>query len=122
MRLRKAIKKIMALGTGATMVGATLMGAMATDLANYPEPFIKDGAFSGVMVIGDKAAAQDVVGVSDIAVSLQFAATKTTGTTAGTEAVVTGDVFRISASGDELNLMESLSDVKEAVGKGEQDA
>ncbi len=122
MRLRKAIKKIMALGTGATMVGATLMGAMATDLANYPEPFIKDGAFSGVMVIGDKAAAQDVVGVSDIAVSLQFAATKTTGTTAGTEAVVTGDVFRISASGDELNLMESLSDVKEAVGKGELDA
>jgi len=122
MRLRKTIKKIAALATGATMMGATLMGAMAADLADYPAPFIQNGAFSGVMVIGDKAAAEDVVGVSDIAVSLQFAATKTTGTTAGTESVVTGDVFRISASGDELNILEPLSDVKSVIDSNNLDA
>ncbi len=122
MRLRKTIKRIVALGTGATMMGATLMGAMAADLANYPTPFIKDGAFSGALVIGNNAAAEDVIGVSDIAVSLQFAATKTTGTTTGTESVVTGDVFRISASGDELNILESLSDVKDAVDRSSLDA
>lgn len=123
MRLRKVIKRIVALGTGATMMGATLLGAMAAaDLANYPAPFIKEGAFSGVLVIGDKAAAEDVVGVSDIAVSLQFAATKKTGTTAGADTVVTGDVFKISASGDELNLMESVSDVKSVVDSNNLDA
>ncbi len=122
MRLRKAIKKIIALGTGATMMGATLMGAMAADLANYPAPFIKDGAFSGVMVIGDKAAAEDVVGVSDIAVSLQFAATSKAGTASGAATVVTGDVFKISASGDDLNLFEEFRDVVTVVDKDDLDA
>ena len=123
MKLRKVIKKIVALGTGATMMGATMLGAMAAaDLANYPVPFIKDGAFSGALVIGDKAAAEDVVGVSDIAVGLQFAATKKTGTTSGSGTVITGDVFRITASGDDLNLIEGLSDVKPTIGKHELDA
>ena len=36
MRVKKAIKKIAALGVGATMLGATVLGAMAADLANYP--------------------------------------------------------------------------------------
>src|SRR3990170_3703799 len=76
MEFKKTIKRISALGIGASMVGATLFGAMAADLANYPSQYIKDGKFAGVLVVGDKAAAEDVIGVSDIAVSLQFAATK----------------------------------------------
>ena len=76
MEFKKAIKRIVALGTGASMVGATLFGAYAADLAQYPSQFIQDGKFTGVLVVGDKAAAEDVIGVSDIAVSLQFAATK----------------------------------------------
>ncbi|MDP7323814.1 MAG: hypothetical protein QF632_03575 [Candidatus Woesearchaeota archaeon] len=115
MKLRKVVKKIVALGTGATMLGATLMGAMAADLADYPAPFISDGKFSGVLIIGDDAKVEDVVGVSDIAVSLQFAATKKTDTTAGSAAGITGDVFKIEASGDDLNLIEGLSDVKDVL-------
>ena len=42
MRFQKTIKRMIALGTGATMVGATIMGAMAADLSSYPSPFIKD--------------------------------------------------------------------------------
>ena len=61
MGFKKVIKRIVALGTGASMVGATLMGAMAADLAHYPNQFIKDGKFTGVLVVGDKAAAEDVL-------------------------------------------------------------
>ena len=50
MRLRKAIKRIVALGTGVTMVGATILGAMAAaDLSSYPAPFVEDGAFNGLI-------------------------------------------------------------------------
>ena len=75
MKLRKTMKKIVALGTGVSMLGATLFGATAADLSNYPEPFVKDGKFTGSIVVGDSAAAQDVIGAVDIAVSLQQAAT-----------------------------------------------
>src|SRR3989338_7203427 len=79
MRFNKTIKRISAQGIGASMVGATIFGAMAADLSSYPNQYIKDGKFTGVLVVGDKAAAEDVIGVSDIAVSLQFAATKPAG-------------------------------------------
>ena len=74
MRFQKAIKRMIALGTGAIMLSSTVFAA--ADLANYPSPFVKDGKFSGVLVVGDKAAAEDVIGISDIISSLQFAATK----------------------------------------------
>ena len=50
MNLRKTVKKIAALGLGVSMVGATLLGAMATaDLANFPSMFINaDGKFDGI--------------------------------------------------------------------------
>ncbi len=75
MKLRKAIKKIVALGTGLSMVGATLLGASAAaDLKAYPGQFIKDGVFNGVIVFGDTAAASDVAGSVDIATNLQYLA------------------------------------------------
>ena len=87
MEVRKTIKKVVALAAGASMVGATLFGASAAaDLANYPNPFIKDGVFDAVLVVGDKAKAEDVIGVTDIAVSLQFASK--TVKKAGTAAVL----------------------------------
>ena len=62
MKLRKAIKKIVALGT-TTLLGATMI-ASAADLSEYPAPFISDGKFTGMLVVGDRAAAEDVIGVS----------------------------------------------------------
>ena len=39
MRFKKAIKKIMALGTGATMMGATILGAVAA-VKEYSEEVV----------------------------------------------------------------------------------
>ena len=103
MRFQKAIKRMIALGTGAIMVGLSVFGAV--DLANYPTPFVKDGKFSGVLIVGDKAAAEDVIGISDIISSLQFAATKKVTTTTAGDTVVEGDAWLVSTS-NHLELSE----------------
>lgn len=72
MDIRKNIKKLVAIGTGAVLIGATLMGAAAAaSLAEYPGMFIKDGQFNGVLVVGESADSSDVVGAINLAVSLQ---------------------------------------------------
>jgi hypothetical protein len=113
MKLKKAIKKIASLGIGASFIGATLMGAMAAELNDYPAPFIQAGKFSGTLVVGDKAAAADVIGVSDIAISLQAAACVKTGS-AGTASITTveGDAYQFTKSSDKLNLWQSLSTIR----------
>ncbi|MBI2655952.1 hypothetical protein HYX06_06035 [Candidatus Woesearchaeota archaeon] len=96
MRFQKAIKRMIALGTGAVMLSGSVFGA--ADLANYPMPFIKDGKFSGVLVVGDKAAAEDVIGISDIHSGLQFAAVKKVTTTSAGAVSVEGDAWRVGTS------------------------
>lgn len=96
MRFQKAIKRMIALGTGAIMVGSSVFGA--ADLANYPAPFVKDGKFSGVLIVGDKAAAEDVIGISDIISSLQFAATKKVAVTTPGAVSVEGDAWQVATS------------------------
>lgn len=72
MRVKKTIRKIASIGAAATMVGATIMGAaMAADLSDYPGMFIEDGSFNGVLVVGADAKAEDVIGITNIATSLQ---------------------------------------------------
>ena len=51
MKVRKAIKKIAALGAGITMVGATILGAMAADLSAYPAPFVQNGQFNALIIV-----------------------------------------------------------------------
>jgi hypothetical protein len=59
------------------MVGATFLGAMAAaDLSDYPSNFIEDGKFNGLLVVGKNAAAEDVVGITNIAMSLQAVSVK----------------------------------------------
>ncbi|MGV8150664.1 MAG: hypothetical protein ACP5NV_02970 [Candidatus Woesearchaeota archaeon] len=70
--MNKTIKKIMALGIAGAFVGVTLGAAVqAATLADYPSPFVQNGAFVGKIVIGEKAAAVDTLGSMDIAASLQ---------------------------------------------------
>lgn len=97
---------MIALGTGAIMVGSSVFAAV--DLANYPAPFVKDGKFSGVLIVGDKAAAEDVIGISDIISSLQFAATKKVTTTTGGDVTVEGDAWLVQTS-NHLELSEDLT-------------
>src|SRR3989338_2015408 len=79
MRVKKTISKIASIGAAATMVGATLMGAaMAADLSEYPDMFIEDGTFNGILVVGADAKAEDVIGITNIATSLQTQSVQTT--------------------------------------------
>lgn len=114
MRVKKAIKKIAALGTGVVMMGTSLLSAAAQQsytLADYPMPFVQNGVFAGVMIIGDQAAAQDVIGVTDIAISLQQASSVAAGSSSGTGSVVTtGDVYQVKDSSGRVEFGESLYD------------
>jgi len=106
--MRKTIKRIAALGTGAVMIGSSILSASAAaDLSQYPTQYIKDGKFTGVMVVGDKAAAEDVIGVSDIAISLQAAAVKKV-SSGGTSLAVEGDAWLVGTS-NKLELSEELT-------------
>ena len=80
MKLKKTVKKIAALGIGVSMVGATLLGAMATaDLANFPTMFInEEGQFDGVFVVGKNAKAEDIIGQNMLVSALQVVAVKKT--------------------------------------------
>ena len=116
MRFQKAIKRMIALGTGAVMLSSMAGSAFAAaDLANYPSPFIKDGKFNGLLIVGDKAAVEDVIGISDIISSLQFAATTKVTTTKPGAVSVEGDAWRVGSdagktgSSKRLELSEDLS-------------
>lgn len=74
LRTKRAVKKVAAVGTGALMLGATAMGALALDLKDYPSPFVAGGKYddANVLVVGANAAASDTLGMVDIATNLQY--------------------------------------------------
>lgn len=112
MKLIKTVKKIMALSTGAVMMGATLSaGAFAADLAEYPSPFIKDGKFNGILVVGDSANAADVLGSVDIATKLQVASRvkKSVKAEGGATVSVSGEAWRVGTSSKKLEMSESVA-------------
>ena len=55
MKIKRMVKRLFAVSTGAVMLGATAMGAMAADLGNYPTQFVTDGTFNGFFVVGEAA-------------------------------------------------------------------
>lgn len=115
MNVRKHVKKVVALGTGFSMIGATLFGAAAVDLGGFPAPYIKEGKFDGLMVIGEKAKTDDVLGIVDIATSLQYASKVDKIISGTTTTSLTGDVYQIGTSSDMLELGETLGEVKSTI-------
>jgi hypothetical protein len=106
-RTRNAIKKIAAIGSGALMA-ATCFGVagLATDLSDYPAPFVADGKWVGMMAIGNDAATADLIGAVDIAATLAQVAGGTTGTTeiaGGVEEEVDLDTTLNAAFGSPLD-------------------
>ncbi len=90
LKAKSAIKRLAAVSTGAVMLGATMFGAVAAaDLSMYPSPFVKDGKWVGLIVVGADAAPADVIGATDIAATLAQQAT-TTATGTGTTTTVGG--------------------------------
>ncbi|MBW3013469.1 S-layer protein, partial [Candidatus Woesearchaeota archaeon] len=126
MAFKKAIKKIAALSAGLGMAGATLMGAMAFDLAEYPSPFVEDGIFNTLVVIGAKAMTIDTIGAADIVASLQAASVSDAGVAGtargGSVLTVSGDSVEIGEPSDLLELGEPIGNVRETVTEFELDA
>lgn len=124
MNSRRLVRKIAAVGAGGAMLGATLMGALAADLADYPTQFMENNAFDGKIIIGANAATSDVIGAIDIAASLQAASVTESpidvpGTT---RKVLSGDTAQFKVGGDILELGENVSDVKETFTENDLDA
>jgi len=115
-RLKRAVKRIAAIGTGVAMLGATMTGALAQpDLADYPSPFIVDGKDSGniAIVVGADARSADTIGALDLAKQLQFDSKVCAPDSASSGSVsVSGDSVEISTSSDLLELRESVGDVR----------
>src|SRR3989344_7961474 len=91
MRTKRVLKKIAALSTGAAMLSGTITGALALSytLADYPAPFITNGVFSGVIAVGQNAAASDTIGQSVLLADLQ---TKAVSPAGGTTVTVAGGI------------------------------
>jgi hypothetical protein len=108
MNVKKAIKKVVALGSGLTMIGATIMGATA-DLGAYPAPFVQDGVFNGAIVVGSAAATSDVLGAIDISASLQAAAKTGVASGAAATTTVEGGVLLEDTNNQDFNWGDYLS-------------
>jgi hypothetical protein len=91
MRTKRVLRKIAALSTGAAMLSGTITGALALSntLADYPAPFISNGVFTGVLAVGQNAAASDTIGQSVLLADLQ---TKAVSPSGGTTVTVSGGV------------------------------
>lgn len=98
MQVLKTLKRVAAIGTGVAMLGATLTGALALDLKDYPAPFVSAAGVyddSNVFVYGDSAIAADTVAISDISTSLQFMAKTPVATSGGTVSVTGGKAQKL---------------------------
>ena len=119
MKAIQAVKKMVALGMGVTMVGATIFGASAVQLSDWPSPFVVNGmpASNLAVVVGDAADAIDVVGMGDIIGGLQAAAVvKTTLAAGGGKGVVVeGDAVEIGSTSDLLEINETIGNVRETL-------
>jgi len=119
--MRTTIKKVIALTAGATMVGSTIVGAMAADLASWPAPFVTKGAdgkpsFDAMLVVGDLPAdPADIIGITDIAVSLQFQMTENVAVTGSTDIGLQGDSKKVESGSNKLEWNETVSSITTSV-------
>ncbi|MDO8656554.1 MAG: hypothetical protein Q7K45_04910 [Nanoarchaeota archaeon] len=102
MKIKRMVKRLFAVSTGAVMLGATAMGAMAADLNNYPGNFVTDGTFNGFFVVGEAASTTDNIAMTDIAVSMKVAGASSTATT-----TVEGDAWLVGTSAKKLEMVNS---------------
>src|SRR3989344_6120855 len=89
-KIKSMIKKIGAISTGVAFLGATITGALAADLKDYPAPFVnlEKKQFDYLGVVGAGSAAIDNLGLNDVTAGLQ--AVKVPGTSTGGTVSVSG--------------------------------
>ncbi len=71
MRKKNSIKKIAALGFGALLVATSAFGSVSADLKGFPDMFIDEGKFNGIIVVGEDSRSIDTIGMADISTALQ---------------------------------------------------
>jgi hypothetical protein len=107
MKVSRAIRKIVALGIGASMMGATILGATAADLANYPTFFLDGGTYDGVIVA---SGAVDSLASVDIAANMFYAGEGSSSTVA-----VSGDAWQVRTVSDYMEYNESVGPSSQGV-------
>ena len=109
MNTKNVVKRLAAVATGAAMLGATVMGAFAADLNNYPDMFVADGTFDGYFVVGEAAASVDNLAMTDIATNMWYMAA---GEGATTTTTVEGDAWLAATSSNFLELGENVTSIE----------
>lgn len=110
----KTARKLCFAAISIFMLSLSTFSALASDLKDYPGSFITGNTFDGYIVVGDKAAAEDVIGAVDIATSLQIPTTDSDSSQDTTQDVVS---TKIEKSSDNLNIGDKIKDVKETLTK-----
>jgi hypothetical protein len=103
MKIKRMVKRMSVVFTGALMLGATAMGALAADLNNYPDMFVDNGVFDGYFVVGENAASVDNLAMTDIAASMKYMAAD-----GATSVNVEGDAWLVKSGSDELEFGETI--------------
>lgn len=127
MKVKGMVKRLFAVGTGVAMLGATAMGAMAADLNDYPNMFVDDGVFNGLLVVGANARPVDNLALTDIAASMKVASG------GGATVSVSGDSWLAGTSSKKLEMAnnnvtdtsiagERLRDITTFLDSGDLDA
>ena len=115
----KTLKRMAAVGASVALVGATVMGAAAVKLSDYPKPFVVNGvpASNLAVIVGDQAAASDVLGMGDVVAGLQQQAKISTPVpgAGGPRVKLLGDSVEIGTPTDLLELNETLGDVRQTL-------
>jgi len=118
MNTKKIFKKLTAVATGVTMMGATMAGALAADLSDYPDLFVSEGTFDGLIVLGENAATVDNLAAIDISNSMEYMMAGETSTT-----TIEGDSWLAATSSDFLELhSEGISDIESELDSEQLDA
>lgn len=93
-----------------TPVAANIAGY---DLADYPNMFITDGYFDGLLVVGRDANALNTIAVTNIALGLQQAAVTRTMVCSenSTMLYLVDDGYKIEASGVDFNVNDAIPDI-----------
>ena len=105
--IKRVVKKIGAISAGALFMGASLMGAMAADLSEYPSPFVMNGAYDNAAVITSSNSLDANAGLFIIN-GLSGAITSTDGSSSTT--AVEG-AYKLQYSGNEFNINDTAYDV-----------
>ena len=105
-------KKIASVLTSTVMLSSTVAFAAA---ANFPEPFVKDGAGSYAIVVG--AGASDATAAQNINAYLTDMVT--VDATDDTPITIDGDSFMLEKSNNKFNLGDSLNSTYQSLDEGE---